>query len=218
MLFRSVVVYADGADKAGQMQPLASNVPGQGTPEALWAYLARYEESTGGRAMAIPHNGNLSNGLMFAETDSNGKAISPDYASERMRWEPIVEMTQIKGDGETHPLLSPDDAFADFETWDAGNFAATLGPNKEPEMLEYEYARSALKRGLKLQVQNGGNPYKFGMIGSTDAHTALATGAEDNFWGKATIMEPGRPRILPSGLFGEATGDNELTTPWRYVA
>ncbi len=213
-----VVVYADDASRAGQRLPLSSTLEGQDTPEALWDYLASYEEETGGRALAIPHNGNLSNGLMFQPTDSQGRAIDSNYAERRMRWEPVVEMTQIKGDGETHPLLSPDDEFADFETWDAGNFAAIHKANKKPDMLKYEYARSALKLGLKLQVQNGGNPYRFGMIGSTDAHTALATAAEDNFWGKATITEPGTERTIPSDLFGEADADTNLTIPWRFTA
>lgn len=213
-----VVVYADDAAKAGQMLPLSSNSTGKDTPEDLWDFLENYELVTGGRALAIPHNGNLSNGLMFQTQDSKGNAIDKDYADRRLRWEPVVEVTQIKGDGETHPLLSPDDEFADFETWDAGNFSAMHKTNKKPDMLQYEYARSALKLGLQLQVQNGGNPYRFGMIGSTDAHTSLATGAEDNYWGKATHTEPGTPRTIPSDLFGKADPDTDLTIPWRFTA
>ena len=131
---------------------------------------------------------------MFAVEDSSGKAIGQDYAKRRARWEPLVEVTQIKGDGETHPLLPPDDEFAEFETWDKGNLALAGMIPKQPGMLQHEYARAALKTGLLLEAGTGVNPYKFGMIGSTDAHTSLATGAEKNFWGKAVLTEPGTPR------------------------
>lgn len=211
-----VVVYADDADKAGQLQPVSSNDGDD--PEDLWSFMESYEQKTGGRILAIPHNGNLSNGLMFQDVDSNGKAIDAAYAKRRMRWEPLVEVTQIKGDGETHPLLSPDDEFADFETWDGGNFAAVEAPNKTDGMLQFEYARSTLKRGLSLEAKTGSNPYQFGMIGSTDAHTSLATGAENNFWGKATVMEPGVMRTVTSGFLGASHPDTELTQPWKFVA
>lgn len=211
-----VVVYADNADKAGQMQPVSSN--DGDNPEDLWSFMENYEQKTGGRMLAIPHNGNLSNGLMFQNVDSNGKAINSSYAARRMRWEPLVEVTQIKGDGETHPFLSPDDEFADFETWDGGNFAAIGEPNKKDEMLQYEYARSALKNGLSLEAKTGANPYQFGMIGSTDSHTSLATGAENNFWGKATVMEPGVERTVRTDFLGSSHPDTELTTPWKFVA
>ncbi|MCX2982214.1 DUF3604 domain-containing protein [Halieaceae bacterium IMCC14734] len=212
-----VVIYADAADKAGQMQPLASN--GGEDPANLWSFMERYEENTGGRILAIPHNGNLSNGRMFQMTDYSGAAIDAEYAARRLRHEPLVEVTQIKGDGETHPFLSPDDEFADFETWDGGNFVATAGANKSNDMLQYEYARSALKSGLLLASTLGINPYQFGMIGSTDSHTSLATGGEDNFWGKATVMEPAMPRTAPavSNITTEQPGV-ELTMPWAFVA
>jgi hypothetical protein len=213
-----VVVYADGADKAGKMQPVSSN-DGE-DPADLWSFMATYEQSTGGRILAIPHNGNLSNGLMFTGADYAGKPMDKAYAQRRLRWEPLVEVTQIKGDGEAHPFLSPDDEFADFETWDAGNFGAIAAPNKSTEMLQHEYARSALKLGLSLEKTVGSNPYQFGMIGSTDSHTSLATGAEDNFWGKATMVEPGTDRT--SGArdtsFGESHPDSELTKGWTFVA
>jgi hypothetical protein len=109
-----------------------------------------------------------------------------------MRWEPLYEATQIKGDGEAHPLLSPTDEFADYETWDQGNL--DLSVPKKDEMLQYEYARSALQIGLKLQKELGVNPYKFGMIGSTDSHTGLATAEEENFFGKHSGTEPGPER------------------------
>jgi hypothetical protein len=149
--------------------------------------MADYEAKTGGQLLAIPHNGNLSNGLMFdAVTFTSKQPIDRGYAERRMRWEPLYEVTQMKGDGETHPMLSTDDEFADFETWDRGSFAAV----KEPDMIPREYAREAYKRGLAFEAQLGVNPFKFGLIGSTDTHTSLATTTEDNFFGKATSIEP----------------------------
>ena len=144
--------------------------------------------------LAIPHNGNLSNGRMFPMIESfTGKPIDREYAETRARWERLYEATQIKGDGETHPFLSPNDEFANFERWDKGNL--DLSELKKPEMLQYEYARSALKLGLKLEQELGINPYKFGMIGSTDAHTGLATADEDNFFGKTSApWSPARTR------------------------
>jgi hypothetical protein len=213
-----VVVYADGADRAGKLQPVSSN-DGE-DPADLWAFMERYEQTTGGRILAIPHNGNLSNGLMFQTTDYAGQPIDTAYAERRLRWEPLVEVTQIKGDGETHPFLSPDDEFADFETWDAGNFAALATPNKTKDMLQYEYARSALRLGLSLAERGGANPYQFGMIGSTDSHTSLATGAEDNFWGKATTVEPGGDRTSGERehTLGGSHPDTDLTKGWTFAA
>ena len=129
----------------------------------------------------------------------------------RARWEPIYEVTQIKGDGETHPLLSPEDEFADYETWDLGNFE---GRPKTPDMLPREYARSALGGGLQLQRRLGENPYRFGMIGSTDAHTALATAAEDNFFGKHSGVEPNPDRWRHP--VGKAA--NYVVPGWRQAA
>jgi hypothetical protein len=146
-----------------------------------------YEEKTGGRVLALAHNGNLSNGLMFDEmTLTSKKPIDRTYADKRTRWEPMYEVTQIKGDGEAHPMLSPNDEFADYGTWDKGSFGAA----KEPDMVPREYAREALKRGLKYQQDIGANPFKFGMVGSTDTHTSLATAGENNFFGKAVMVEP----------------------------
>ena len=149
-----------------------------------------YEDKTGGRVLAIPHNGNLSNGMMFpTETNpATGKPLSAEYAETRARWEPLYEVTQIKGDGEAHPFLSPNDEFAGYELWDKGNL--NLSEVKKPEMLQGEYARTALQTGLQLEAKLGINPYKFGMIGSTDSHTSLATAEEDNFFGKHSGAEP----------------------------
>ncbi len=180
------IIFRDGKDKADQVLPL-SNYDSP-DPEDLWKWMAAYEEKTGGRLLALAHNGNLSNGLMFDEVTLTDKTpIDRDYAQRRMRWEPLYEVTQIKGDGEAHPFLSPNDEFADYGTWDKGSF----GPEpKTKEMLPREYAREALKRGLKFEEEIGANPFKFGMLGSTDSHTSLATMEENNYFGKASMVEP----------------------------
>ncbi|MCJ7528954.1 MAG: DUF3604 domain-containing protein, partial [Methyloceanibacter sp.] len=157
-------------------------------PEDLWRYLADLEQKTGSEVLAIPHNGNLSNGRMFTVETFDGKPLTRDLAAMRIRYEPIIEVTQIKGDGESHPFLSPNDEFAGYETWDRSNLNGT--EPKTPDMLKYEYAREALKSGLALQAKLGVNPYKFGMIGSTDSHTSLSTAEEDNFFGKHSGVEP----------------------------
>ncbi|MFV8784070.1 DUF3604 domain-containing protein [Microbulbifer sp. SA54] len=179
------LVFRDDKTKADQVVPMSAY--DSEDPEDLWKWMESYEKKTGGRVLAIPHNGNLSNGLMFDSVTLTGrKPLDRDYAERRARWEPLYEVTQIKGDGETHPLLSPNDEFADFETWDKGSFGAA----KEKDMLPREYAREALKQGLAYEQKLGANPYQFGLIGSTDSHTSLATAAEDNFFGKATAVEP----------------------------
>ncbi len=192
-LHRNVIFRENGA-KASRVEPLTTGKPfGSDNPRDLWKWMGAYEEKTGGEVLALAHNGNLSNGRMFPIIESfTGKKIDREYAENRMRWEPLYEATQIKGDGETHPFLSPNDEFANFEKWDKGNL--DLSELKKPEMLEFEYARSALKNGLKLEKELGVNPYKFGLVGSTDSHTALATAEEDNFFGKATPYEPSATR------------------------
>jgi Protein of unknown function (DUF3604) len=161
-------------------------------PEKLWEFLAAFEKQTGAEVLAIPHNGNLSNGRMFKVETFDGKPLTRDLATLRARFETLVEVTQIKGDSEAHPLLSPTDEFADYEKWDKANLNGTEA--KKPEMFQWEYAREALKTGLKLETKLGVNPYKFGMIGSTDAHTALTAVEEDNFFGKHSGVEPGPHR------------------------
>ena len=186
-----VVVFADGAERTGQVVPF-SLLDSQ-NPEDLWRYLEGYETSTGGRALAHVHNGNLSNGTAFGVTRFNGEPIDADYARRRARWEPIMEITQIKGDGETHPKLSPDDEFADFERWDKGNLDGSAA--KEDGMLKYEYGRSALQTGLELEAAVGVNPYEFGFNGSSDAHTGLASTGEENYFGKMASSEPSPNRF-----------------------
>jgi len=123
----------------------------------------------------------------------DNKPLTRDYVETRARWEPLYEATQIKGDGEAHPFLSPNDEFADFGTWDKGNL--NLSQLKTDDMLQYEYARSALMLGMQLEDELGTNPYKFGMIGSTDSHTALSTADDDNFFGKHSGSEPSPDRM-----------------------
>jgi hypothetical protein len=211
-----VVVFADGADKANQVKPFSSFDSEE--PEQLWTFLEGYEKKTGGRALAIPHNSNISNGRMFALEDSAGNAIDRGYAARRIRWEPIMEVTQIKGDSEAHPWLSPDDEFADFETWDFGNFGSLEGDNKENQMLQFEYARAVLKHGLNQAFTTGVNPFKLGMIGSTDSHTSLATAAENNFWGKSSMVEPGSSRTVDSAAAVASKSGHVMFMPWEYVA
>ncbi|MEZ5873276.1 MAG: DUF3604 domain-containing protein [Hyphomicrobiales bacterium] len=157
-------------------------------PEDLWKHLATLEKEIGAEVLAIPHNGNLSNGRMFTVETFDGQPLTEELAAMRIRYEPLVEVTQIKGDGETHPLLSPNDEFADYETWDKSNLNGTEA--KTPDMLQWEYARQALRNGLLLEAQLGVNPFKFGMIGSTDSHTAMAAVEEENFFGKHSGVEP----------------------------
>ena len=203
-----VVIYKDGADKAGQLPPFS----GQDSldPRELWKALARYEATTGGEVLAIAHNGNISNGMMFPDKSVDGEPITEAYAQMRARWEPVYEVTQVKGDGEAHPTLSPDDEFADYENWDWDNIGRTA--KKEDWMLKHEYARGALKLGLQYEQELGTNPFKFGMIGSTDGHNSLSTTQEDNFFGKF-------PESMPSILRTQnAMAGNQLWQNWRIVA
>jgi Protein of unknown function (DUF3604) len=188
------VIFRDNASKASLVEPYTTIKPlGSDNPRDLWTWMQTYEDKTNGRVLAIAHNGNLSNGRMFPLIESfSGKPIDREYAERREQWERLYEATQIKGDGETHPFLSPNDEFANFERWDKGNL--DLSELKKPEMLEFEYARAALRNGLKLEKELGVNPYKFGMVGSTDSHTGLAAVEEDNFFGKTSSAEPSAGR------------------------
>jgi len=206
-----VVIFRDGPDRVKQVIPFgAFDSP---DPEDLWAFMAGYEEKTGGRILAIPHNPNISNGVMFAET-VNGQAMTRDYAERRARWEPLLEVTQMKGDSEAHPVLSPEDEFADFENWDQGNTEATP---KEDWMLQYEYARSALQVGIRLEETLGVNPFKFGMIGSSDTHTSMSTTREDNYFGKLPSLEPSAERTNEAFLRDPGTGEVAVMS-WQAAA
>ena len=193
-LHRNVMLRDDGI-RAKQVVPPVTQPPvGDTDPNSLYDWLEMYEEKTGGRAVAFSHNGNLSNGWMFPTEDTyHGGKVDQTYVERRARWEPHYEVTQIKGDGEAHPALSPDDEFADYENWDVGNLDLT--ELKTEDMLSGEYAREALKQGLALEEKFGVNPFKFGMGGATDSHTALATAEEENFFSKSVSVEPSPTRI-----------------------
>ena len=210
-----VVVFKDDAKMAQKIIPFSAIDSTK--PEDLWNFLKEYNSSTGGEAISISHNSNISGGRMFPLENSYGEPIDSAYADMRNRWEPLVEATQVKGDSETHPILSPDDAFADYETWE-GNIGrsqtkrliriSNTGGCKDPlnyKCYKYKeeeedryigsYVRSGLRRGLEIEKKIGTNPFKFGLIGSTDNHTALAASEEDNFFGKFLDSEPGPGRV-----------------------
>ncbi|MDE0421270.1 MAG: DUF3604 domain-containing protein [Gammaproteobacteria bacterium] len=205
------VIFADGPELTGQVVPFSAF--DSSDPEDLWAYLNDYEERSGGQVFAIPHNGNLSGNRMFALTTRQGEPLTEAYARRRSRWEPLYEVTQIKGHGETHPLISPNDEFAGDEIFRWGITKSQpdskkqgKGPADEKEQTEgplrpqpipvNSYARSALMLGLMQAAELGVNPFKFGLIGSTDSHTALATADQGNFWGKMPGNEPSRNRVV----------------------
>ncbi|MHA1154151.1 MAG: DUF3604 domain-containing protein, partial [Alphaproteobacteria bacterium] len=190
------VIFRDGPVRTRQVVPFTM-IPPQGSPDPrdLWKYLTNYEEQTGGEVLAIAHNGNLSNGIMFPlEAQWNGTEFDETYVTERAKWEPVYEITQQKGDGEAHPFLSPDDEFADYETWDVANLDVSAVTTDD--MLAGNYAREALKRGLAIEARLGTNPYKFGVVGGTDAHTSLTAIEEDNYFGKMSIYEPSPTRMF----------------------
>ena len=231
-----VVIFKDNADITQQVLPFSQFHSDR--PEKLWAYMADYEKTTGGEILAIPHNGNLSQGVMFGLQSSNGREFSKDYAIARARWEPLVEVTQIKGDSETHPVLSPADDFADFERIDtikdwARDDKTRLGNTHYDRWLksrknndrrwpyQYGYVRPALKQGLQQQSSLGINPFKFGMAGGTDSHTSLATADNNNFFGKLAWVEPNAERMTgswfgPDIIAGPSMG--YLSQGWRMGA
>jgi len=195
------IIYRDGADKAKAMLPLTTFQTQD--PEKLWQWMSEYEAKTGGRLLAIPHNGNLSNGRMFEETTFAGGPMTRAYAEARAKWEPLFEVTQIKGQSESHPSLSPNDEFSSWDLWDRGNLN---GEAKKPGMYRTEYWREALKSGLKLDAALGANPFKYGANAATDTHTGLPTADEDNFWGKFRGLEPSPTRWKPTVIGGGRPG------------
>ena len=207
-----VVMFRDGADRVKQVVPFSAF--DSSDPEDLWAWMQKYEDNTGGRILAIAHNGNWGTGMMFSLERYKGGAIDEEYAKTRMRWEPVYEATQIKGDSETHPILSPNDEFADYGTWDKGDLG---GRNRiTPEMLPHQYVRSALRLGLQQEDKLGVNPFKFGLIGSTDSHTTLATTREDNFFGKNPPSEPASGRWEHVFMKGQLEGTSYYN--WETLA
>jgi hypothetical protein len=214
------VILRDGGARAKQVSPLTTQPPvGTTDPLDLYAWLDDYEKRTGGRALAISHNGNLSNGWMFpVDRTYHGHKVNKEYVALRAKWEPLYEVTQIKGDGETHPDLSPDDEFADYGTWDVGNLDLT--ELKTDDMLAREYAREALKQGLALEKKLGTNPYKFGMVGGTDTHTSLSTAEEDNFFSKSVSVEPSPTRVshpFVSSAIGTFEGDKLVASGYQAI-
>ena len=205
-------MFRDGKDKADQIIPFSALQSED--PEKLWEFMDNYEKTTGGKMLAIPHNGNLSGGLMFSPNDHDGNPIDEDYLAKRNRWEPLYEIMQIKGTGETHPLISTKDEFANYGItgWDQGNL--TLDILTTPQQRQYQYARKALIDGMIHQQNLGTNPFKFGIVAATDTHTGIVSGDEDNWWGKHTTSEPSPERV------GEITKENngEVRYGWHYLA
>ncbi len=195
------IIYRDGADKAKAMLPLTTFQTMD--PEKLWQWMSEYEAKTGGQLLAIPHNGNLSNGRMFEETTFTGGPMTRAYAEARAKWEPLFEVSQIKGQSESHPSLSPNDEFSSWDLWDRGNLN---GEDKKPGMYRTEYWREALKSGLKLDASLGANPFKYGANAATDTHTGLPTADDDNFWGKFRGLEPSPTRWKPPVVGGGRPG------------
>jgi hypothetical protein len=201
----SNVVFRGNGAQASLVEPFTTLPPlGSGNPVDLWKWMAATEQKTGTEVLAIAHNGNVSNGLMFPVVEAFGKKLDRDYVQTRARWEPLYEVTQTKGIDEAHPFLSPNDEFAAFEIWDKGNLDVSAPKSKD--MFEFEYARAALKNGLKLEERLGTNPYKFGMIGSSDAHNALAAMEEDNFFGKTAPQEPSPERMTKAFVDNPTAG------------
>ena len=209
-----VVILRDGKPRADKVRPYDPQTEGTDAVDKLWDYMDAYEKSTGGRMLAIPHNSNVSNGLMFEMVGPGGGPMTADYARRRAAREPLVEITQIKGDSESHPFLSPNDEFANFGDagWELGNL--TMQRKKTPDMLAGDYVREALKRGLAVEAKTGVNPYKFGLIGSTDSHTGLATADENNFFGKHSDGEPNAERASQAQNLGTRVG----RFGWHYLA
>ncbi len=180
------VIYRDDKDLADKVLPMTTFV--SENPEDLWKWMADWEKTTGGKLLAIPHNGNLSNGRMFELQMFMGGPMTKDWAEQRQQWEPLFEAIQMKGQSESHPSLSPKDEFAvGYELWDRGNLAQVP---KKPGMLEHEYLREALKNGLKVEQQLGANPFKYGIAAGTDTHNGLTAAEEDSFFAKFVSAEP----------------------------
>ena len=211
------VLLRDGQDRASQVFPFSSW--NSEDPEQLWAWMESYEQRTGGRALAIPHNGNLSNGRMFAAQRFDGTPLTREYAERRQRWEPIQEIVQSKGASESHPKLSPNDEFLDFGIagWELGNLTLSGSPLTR-EMMPTSFVRAGFMRGLEHEAKLGVNPFKSGIIGSFDAHNSLPFVDEDNFFGKFPGQEPSPDRWKQKSSLGEGEGEGEARVTWQYLA
>jgi hypothetical protein len=203
------IIYRDGEDHARQMLPLTTFV--SQNPETLWEWMANYEATTGGQLLAMPHNGNMSNGRMFEEQRFDGSPMTPEWAQQRQKYERLYEVTQIKGQSESHPSLSPNDEFASWDLWDRGNLVVKA---KSEGDLKYEYWREALKSGLRLEAELGTNPFKYGATAGTDNHVGLSTTEEDYFFGKFKTLEPRAGRWG----FPIITGPTDVYMGWEQAA
>jgi hypothetical protein len=209
------VLFRDGKGAADQVFPFSSW--DSEDPERLWAWMEGYEQKTGGKIMAIPHNANLSNGRMFAATTFTGGPLTRDYAQRRTRFEPIHEIVQSKGASESHPLMAPNDEFIGYGIagWDYGNLPLTAALTKG--MMPTNYVREGLKRGLEHQGTLGANPFKFGVIGSLDAHNSIPSIGADSFFGKMPSQEPSPDRWeQASSLAAGGLGKRRYT--WHYLS
>ena len=208
------VIFRDGKALADQVFPFSAW--NSEDPEKLWDWMERYEQRTGGRLLAIPHNGNLSNGRMFELVDFSGGPLTADYARRRARWEPLQEIIQTKGNSETHPSLSPNDEFAGdmgIAGWEYGNLAM-IGSPETPAMRPFMYLRGGLLQGLAQERKLGVNPFKFGFVGGSDIHNSLASFEEDNFFGKHVNQEPRADRW--KHISKQGFGKTRYT--WHYEA
>lgn len=191
-LHRVVVTTAAG-DTAKGFLPFSAD--DSENPADLWAWLDRTRSATGAAFVAIPHNSNLSAGLMFGDMDYGGRPLTRAQAAQRARWETVAEVAQYKGTSETHPLLSPDDEFASFEL-----YPTMLTDARVPGSSPADYIRGALGRGLQLEGRLGTNPYQLGMIGSTDTHLALSIVDEQEFQGESAAGSGSRSEESPSAF------------------
>jgi hypothetical protein len=214
------VLFRDGKARADQVFPFSSW--NSEDPEKLWAWMESYEKKTGGQLLAIPHNANLSNGRMFELTSFTGGPLTRDYAQQRQRWEPLQEIIQTKGASETHPLMAPNDEFANYGIagWELGNLTLQDSPLTK-QMMPTTYLREGLKRGLEQQGKLGVNPFKFGVVGSTDIHNSLSFVEEDNFFGKLPNQEPSPERWEHKSK--QSSWDPKLGPPgarytWHYLS
>jgi hypothetical protein len=205
------IIYRGGKAEADRVLPYTTFQ--SENPEDLWKWMAEWEKTTGGRILAIPHNGNLSNGRMFALNTFGGDPLTKAYADTRQKWEPLFEVIQMKGQSEAHPSVSTTDEFVKaYELWDRGNL--TLTP-KKAGMIQFEYVREALKNGIKLEEELGSNPFKYGMAGGTDTHNGLVAAEEDNFFAKFPSAEPRAERWSEDAM---KFGPDRIVKGWEMTA
>jgi hypothetical protein len=215
------VMFRDGKEMADQVFPFSAW--NSEDPQKLWAWMAQYEQKTGGKLLAIAHNANLSNGRMFELTDFAGQPLTREYAEQRARYDVLQEIVQTKGNSETHPFMSPNDEFAGdlgVAGWEYGNLTLTEGPLTR-EMMPTNYLRAGLLRGLEQETRLGVNPFKFGIVGSTDVHNSLMAIEEDNYFGKMPYQEPSPHRWnhkSKESSWDASKGPMRARYTWQYLA